>query len=35
MKNSYTNQNNSESETFVVLHSSNFMLQENNAPWNF
>ena len=27
IKNSYTNQNNSENETFVVLHSSTFMLQ--------
>ena len=31
MKNSYTNQSNSENETFVVLHSSIFMLEANNT----
>ena len=31
IKISYTNQNNSENETFVVLHSSIFMLQANNT----
>ena len=30
MKNSYTNQNSSENETFIMLHSSIFILQVNN-----
>ena len=31
LKNPYTNQNNSENKTFVVLHSSIIILQANNT----